>query len=274
LGKHRSFGRDFDVLLEDVRLTSERLWAKGWAEKNAGNLSVNASHCVPFAPRTPKDASGRLVVPQPSLARERFLVTGTGVRFRDLAGDPASGAFLVQITEDGSGYHLLLGRSDTGWAPTSELPSHLMIHSILKRAGGKEKAVLHTHPTELIALTHLPDLPKGREFTSMLWGMLPEVKMYLPGGARLVPYAMPGSRALAEATCGVFREGAEAAVWEMHGVMTVGAGPSEAFDTADVVNKAAQVYLLARAAGRKPKGLDSARLAEIEKKFPPPGRRG
>jgi rhamnulose-1-phosphate aldolase len=177
------------------------------------------------------------------------------------------------MAEDGSGFQLLWSKAASGWAPTSELPSHLKIHSILKHAGGTDKTVLHTHPTELIALTHLSDLPKGKDFTTRLWSMLPEVKMYLQGGARLVPYAMPGSQALAEATCEVFRTGAEAAVWEMHGVMTVGAGPSEAFDTADVVNKAAQVWLLARSAGQEPKGLDLARLAEIEKKFPPPGPR-
>jgi hypothetical protein len=30
------------------------------------------------------------------------------------------------------------------------------------------------------------------------------------------------------------------------------------------------VYLLARSAGQKPKGLSKAQLKEIEKKFPPP----
>ena len=44
LGKKQSFGKVFDLLVENVRKTAAQLWAKGWAEKNAGNLSVNVSH--------------------------------------------------------------------------------------------------------------------------------------------------------------------------------------------------------------------------------------
>jgi rhamnulose-1-phosphate aldolase len=262
-------------LLTDVRKVASHLWAKGWAEKNAGNLSVRVTDLFPG--KAP--ARGGRFLPRPvaqrELAGECFLVTGTGARFRDVAEDPKGWAAVVRVAPDLSGFRLLWGGKAAGWAPTSELPSHLKIHALLKRSGGAERAVLHTHPTELVALTHLPDCPTGGAFTDLLWGMIPEVKMYTPGGAALAPYWKPGTEGLADRTLAALEGGAECVVWEMHGTLSVGAGPQEAFDVVDVLDKAAKVALLVRATGASPKGLSAAQLAEIEEDFPRPGpRRG
>lgn len=290
------------TLLRDVRKTASLLWMKGWAEKNAGNLSVRVETSPVPISALPKDSFIKKEIPHSELAGECFLVTGSGVRFRDVSDDPESTLALVRVTDDLSGFHVLWGGRGGGdskaaswgnqplfdfdeagtverptgkrWAPTSELPSHLAIHALLKRSGRSAKAVLHTHPPEMLALTHLKDLPKGKAFTELLWSMIPEVKMYLPGGAVIAPYSIPGSVALAKATLQSLKTGAECVVWEMHGVVTVGQGPLEAFDIADTANKAAQVYLLARSTGQKPKGLSKAQLKEIEKKFPPPKKIG
>jgi rhamnulose-1-phosphate aldolase len=268
-----AWGPSFEKFVGEVQQMAALLVDKGWAEKNAGNLSVNVSHLVPVSSEI--TARGFLARPfhDADLAGERFLLTGTGVRFRDVAEDPSKGTAVLQAAKDRSGFHILWGGTAEGWAPTSEYPSHLKVHSLLKKSGGRDKAVLHTHPTDLIAMTQLSSVPKGQAFTELLWSMLPEVKMYLPGGARLASYALPGSQALAESTLKELKEGAEAVVWEMHGVLAVGAGPLEAFDIVDVADKAAKVYLKCKAAGETPKGLSAAQLKEIEKGFPPPGPR-
>jgi rhamnulose-1-phosphate aldolase len=274
------------------------LWTKGWAEKNAGNLSVRVETSPIPVGALPKDCFIKREIPHPELAGDCFLVTGTGVRFRDVAEDPETTMALLRVSEDLKGFHVLWGGrggadaapptwgkqpifvfdeegndedpSAKRWAPTSELPSHLAMHALLKKTGRSARTVLHTHPAELLALSHLKDLPKGKGFTELLWSMIPEVKMYLPGGIALAPYSMPGSAALAKATLQALQGGAECVVWEMHGMVAVGQGPLEAFDVADTANKAAQVYLLARATGQKPRGLSKAQLKEIEKRFPPP----
>ena len=259
-------------LVAEVQKLGGHLWEKGWAEKNAGNVSVRVTDLFPqTAPQ--KGAFVPRPIAQADLAGDCFLVTATGARFRDVAVDPERWSSVVRVAKDLSGFQLLWGGKATGWAPTSELPSHLKIHSLLKKSGGRDKAVLHTHPTELVALTHLPDLPKGQGFTDLLWSMIPEVKMYTPGGAALAPYWTPGTEELANLTLEVLKTGAECVVWEMHGTLSVGPGPMEAFDVVDVCNKAAQVYLLARGAGVIPKGMTEAQLAEIEKNFPKPGPR-
>lgn len=267
-------GTAFERFLADVWRTSELLTERGWAERNAGNLSVNVSGLVPETP----DAAGLRVFECPpaegSLAGERFLVTGTGVRFRDVADDPTNGTAVIQIDRSARGFSVVWGGAQEGWAPTSELPSHLKVHALLKQSGGRDRTVLHTHPNDLIALTHLPGCPKGPAFTRLIWSMLPEAKMFLPGGARLAPYALPGSGALAEATLAVLKEGAEVVAWEKHGVLAVGPTPLETYDLIDVAEKSARVYLACRAAGEEPLGLSDEQLKEIEKKFPPPPRRG
>ncbi len=267
-------GTDFERFLEDVRAMAAALVEKGWAEKNAGNLSVNVSRFFPAV----SEMVARTFIPRPfheaSLAGERFLITGTGVRFRDIAKDPSKGCAILQGAKDRNGFHVVWGAGAMGWAPTSEFPSHLKVHGLLKAAGGTDNTVLHTHPTALIAMTHLPNLPKGPAFCERLWGMIPEVKAYLPGGARFVPYAMPGSDALGEATLKELKSGAEIVVWEMHGALAVAPGPWEAFDLLEVADKAASIYLAAKATGEEPRGLNAAQLKEIEKKFPPPPARG
>jgi rhamnulose-1-phosphate aldolase len=201
-------GTDFERFLEDVRAMAAALVEKGWAEKNAGNLSVNVSRFFPAV----SEMVARTFIPRPfheaSLAGERFLITGTGVRFRDIAKDPSKGCAILQGAKDRNGFHVVWGAGAMGWAPTWEFPRHLMVHGLLKAAGGTDNTVLHTHPTALIAMTHLPSLPKGPAFCERLWGMIPEVKAYLPGGARFVPYAMPGSDALGEATLKELKSGA------------------------------------------------------------------
>jgi rhamnulose-1-phosphate aldolase len=267
----------FKSLVDEVRKLGDHLWRKGWAEKNAGNLSVNVTDLFPKA----KASKARFIprtVAQKDLAGDCFLVTATGARFRDVAEDPERWAAVLRVSPDLKGFQILWGgRGGSGsskgitiWAPTSELPSHLKIHSLLKRSGGRDKAVLHTHPTELVAMSHLPDLPREKGFTELLWSMIPEVKMYTPGGAGLAPYGTPGTEQLADETVKVLKTGAECVVWEMHGTLSVGPGPMEAFDVVDVLNKAAQVYLAVRGADTKPKGLNGTQLAEIEKNFQPP----
>ena len=41
--------------------------------------------------------------------------------------------------------------------PFAGSSAHLRVHEFLRRRQARETVVLHTHPTELIVLTHLPE---------------------------------------------------------------------------------------------------------------------
>ena len=74
---------------------------------------------------------------------------------RNVILDPAANICVIQIDQDGKNYRVVWGLTEGG-RPTSELPTHLMNHSIKKElTGGRHRVILHSHPTNLIALTML-----------------------------------------------------------------------------------------------------------------------
>lgn len=70
---------------------------------------------------------------------------------RDLARDPMANGSVIRILDDCATYVII---ADQPVNPTSELPSHLSVHNYLIAKGSNYKASLHTHPIELIAMTH------------------------------------------------------------------------------------------------------------------------
>jgi rhamnulose-1-phosphate aldolase len=58
---------------------------------------------------------------------------------------------IIRILDDCASYVII---ADQPVMPTSELPSHLAVHNYLLEKGSPYRASLHTHPIELIAMTH------------------------------------------------------------------------------------------------------------------------
>lgn len=256
-------------IFEEAAEVSAYLWEKGWAERNAGNLSVDVTEHLDGTEEGADIGPVRnLQGAYPNLSGRCFLVTGSGRRYRDLARDAARNACILRMEENGAGYRLIWGGGGApGFGPTSEFPSHLRVHEFLRENKASEKAVLHTHPTELIALTHLPEYAEESALNRALWSMHPEVKITIPKGAGLTPYTLPGSEALARATVEAFGRDHPVVLWQMHGAVAIGTDVSEAFDRIDTLNKAAALILLCRGAGCDPKGLDSDQLNELVRAF-------
>lgn len=255
--------------IRSVASVGQMLWQRGWAEKNAGNLSCDVTDMVKVIP---KQLKADTFQPQahlpPEMAGRLFLVTGTGTRYRDIERDPSGCLCVLRISEKGDGYHVIWGGQQAGFKPTSELSSHLRMQNSLFKRGGKLKVVLHTHPNELIALSHLPETNDPEALNWALWGMIPEAKLFVPQGVGLVPYRLTGSESLAEATVRVLEQGYEVVLWEKHGVLAVGADPDEAFDLVEAMNKAATLYLLCLHSGQKPQGLTREQIEEIGRTYP------
>ncbi|HUU53634.1 MAG TPA: rhamnulose-1-phosphate aldolase [Armatimonadota bacterium] len=256
--------------IDEVGEVAGLLWQRGWAERNAGNISLDVTERLSGELQV-ECSSAALESSYPELAGRCLLVSGTGTRMRNLAAEPMQNASLVRISGDGASYRRVWGgEGDTGFLPTSELPSHLRIHGALRRRDAPERAVVHTHPTELIALTHIAEYCDETTLNRVLWSMHPEVKICIPEGAGVVPYRRPGSEALAGATAEALG-GHRVAIWEKHGAVAVGETASEAFDLIDTLNKSARIFLLCKSAGLRPDGLTAAQLEEIDRVF---NRRG
>ena len=242
------------------------LWQKGWAERNGGNITINVSEWVDDAMRAmPAISEARSIGKTlPHLAGCWFYCKGTGKRMRDLARDPMGNGAIIRISEDCAHYELV---ADAPVAPTSELPSHLAVHDYLLAKGAPYRASLHTHPIELVALTHCQKWLQKDVATQMLWSMIPETKAFCPRGLGIVPYMLPSSVELAEATIRAIDEDYDVVMWEKHGVFAVDVDIMDAFDQVDVLNKAAQIYIAAKNMGFEPEGMTGPQMQELSSVF-------
>ena len=261
--------RKLQRLVLDVAELAQYLWQKGWAERNAGNISVNLTGILKKQNWDIEEYPVfRLSRPYPELAGKYFFVTGTGKRMRDLARNPIKNASIIRISKKGDAYQMFsLSRKQlVDLRPTSELPTHLGIHQMLSRKGSDYKAVIHTHPNELVALTHIETYQDEARINELLWSMHPETMVFVPGGMGLVPYQLPGTVDIADATIEKLRK-YDVVMWEKHGAFAVGENIFDAFDLIDILSKSAGIFFMVRHAGYDPQGLTKKQLAELRKVF-------
>jgi len=249
--------------MDEMAQVGAWLWQKGWAERNAGNISINITRVVDadLAAGRHEALEDRLV----ELAGASFAITAAGSRLRDLGRDPQGTVCLLRVDETGQGYYVL-GPAPAGIRPTSELASHLRLHRTYARQGQPAVAVLHTHPTELVALTHLPQFQNSAVLSRLLWSMHPEAVVFLAEGVAFAPFTVPGTAAMGALTAELAAQH-RVVVWEKHGCLAVAPGITEAFDLIDTANKAAQLYLLACSSGQPPQGLSEAQITAIRAAF-------
>jgi rhamnulose-1-phosphate aldolase len=254
-------------IMDEIAATAQFLWDRGWAERNAGNFSINITGFFNEIELDRLSSFPLISMPGefPDLARTMFLLSGTGTRMRNIALNPFEYVCLIYINDSGSVSHIIGGIKDTKIRPTSELTTHLAIQQLLLQRKSVEKVVLHAHVTELIALTQIAEFKTGKAINSLLWSMHPETVLYVPDGVGFVPYTLPGTENIAQAT---LRELGthNAIIWEKHGCIAVGKTLPEAFDTLDILAKSAKIYFLCKSTGVEPEGLTPAQLNEIRDK--------
>lgn len=251
--------------IEKVAEVAGYLWQNGWAERNGGNITVNITQWADAAmQRQPPISDIKPIgTTLPSLRGCYFFCKGTGKRMRDLARWPMENGSIIRILDDCASYVII---ADHPVQPTSELPSHLAVHNRLIEQQSPYKATIHTHPIEIVAMSHNREFLGKDVLTRLLWSMIPETKAFCPLGLGIVPYALPGSNALAEATLNEL-ESYDVVLWEKHGVFAKGLDVLDAFDQIDVLSKSAKIYLDCRAMGFEPEGMSSAQMQEMTRAF-------
>lgn len=153
---------------------------------------------------------------------ERILITPTGLDY-----------FLMEpediVTLDLTGKKLL-GRRE----PSSEFRMHLAIY----RAREDARAIVHAHGVHALALSlTAPELPPITE----------EMEHGLGGPVPVAPYAPAGARALADQAAVILqRTGSRALILARHGIVSLGESLEEALFVCRLVERSAQIYLLAR----------------------------
>ncbi len=232
------------------------LFQREWAESNGGNISVNLTEEFEnFAFNYTEYPYFKIDNFPKEVSEKIFFVTGAGERLREL-DNPEKTACILKFDKKSEGYYIIWGgESSPDFRPTSELISHIKIHVDLEKRNSNHKVVLHTHPLELICLSHHEITGiNQKKFSDACMKMLPEISMVCSKGIGLVPFAPPGSEKLAELTLNSLKEN-DIVVWSKHGALATGRDINEAFDFIDVANKGAKLYLKCLSAGFMPVGL-------------------
>ena len=259
------------AVIDQVAEVTGYLWQNGWAERNGGNITVNITEFADAEMAAMPALAPAIQIGKelPMLRGKFFYAKGTGKRMRDLAREPMQNGSIIRICPDGASYEIIV---DEPVLPTSELPSHLALQNYLLLTGSTYKATLHTHPIELVAMSHIRRFLEGDEMTRVLWSMIPETLAFAPLGIGIVPYKLPGSIELADATLEQIKRH-DVVLWEKHGTVAVGKDIMDALDQTDVLCKAAKIYLAARAMGEEPEGMTDETMKEIQQVFRLPKQR-
>ena len=228
--------------VEEMMKTTANMYRMGWDERNGGNISVlldsdevgeylDLNHVIRTIP-TGFDAT--------ALIGKIFIVTGTGKYFKNVMDDPETNLGIIRIAQDGTTAELLWGCKDGGKF-TSELPAHLMSHMARLAVNPNNRVIMHTHPTNLLAMTFVHTLDE-REFTRTLWRMCTECIVVFPDGVNVLPWMVCGTNEIGEATAEKMAT-ARLVVWALHGIYGAGADLDETFGLIETAEKAAELYL-------------------------------
>ncbi|MGM9814417.1 MAG: rhamnulose-1-phosphate aldolase [Candidatus Enteromonas sp.] len=230
-------------LIEEVTDILDHLYVHGWDERNGGNLSYIAKEDE-VAEVCPLDSDLRHFVYEDvdlsPIVGKYFVITGTGKYFKNCKKDPETNIGIMHV-DDAHTLRLLWGYKDGG-RPTSEAPTHLLCHIERLKKDPAHRVVMHCHPTNLIAMTHICDLDSAR-FTEILWKMQTESIVVFPEGVAILPWMLCGGTEIGLATAAKM-EGYRSVVWAQHGLFCTGKDLDEAYGLIETIEKAAEIYML------------------------------
>lgn len=237
-------------------------WDLGWHERNGGNLSyrMKAEEVAEIESNfSDKNEWQEIGTSVPNLSGEHFIVTGSGKFMRNVQLDPEANISIIEIDSSGEKFRILWGMRDGG-RPTSELPTHLMNHEVKKLAtNGKYRVIYHAHCTNTIALTFV--LPLNDEvFTRELWECATECPVVFPQGIGVVPWMVPGGRAIAVETSKLMKE-YDVAIWAHHGMFCAGEDFDLTFGLMHTVEKSAEI--LVKVLSMSPKKMQTIQPQEF-----------
>ena len=228
--------------LKGMMQTTANMYRLGWDERNGGNISLmldedevkeyldlnNVIRTIP----TGFEAK--------SLIGKIFIVTGTGKYFKNVECDPETNLGIIRIAADGTTAELLWGYKDGGRF-TSELPAHLMSHMARLQKDPQNRVVMHTHPTNTLAMTHIHELD-DKKFTHTIWEMCTECIVVFPDGIGVLPWMVCGNNEIGVATADKMKD-YRLVVWGLHGIYGAGKDLDETFGLIETVEKAAELYM-------------------------------
>lgn len=228
--------------------TTANLYRLGWDERNGGNISylLNEEEILPFLDPEKVLRTIPMIFDGSKLAGKYFIVTGSGKYFKNVCDAPSENLGVVRVSQDGKAVELLWGL-EHGAVPTSELPSHFMSHIARLEVDPENRIIMHNHASHLLAMSFTHDLDE-KAFTRTLWQMCTECLVVFPEGVSIIPWLVPGTNEIGEATAAKMKE-TRLVLWPQHGIYGAGKDMDEVFGLIETAEKAAEVYTYVCAQG-------------------------
>lgn len=226
----------------DMADMASNMYRMGWDERNGGNISCRLDEAEV---REYLD-TGRVIRTIPfhfdakPLAGQYYIVTGTGKYFKNVAKNPEDTLGIFRVSADGTEAELIWGYADGGRF-TSEMPSHLMSHMVRQKKDPENRVILHSHPTNTIAMTRIHPLDE-KSFTHTLWEMISECIAVFPDGVGVMPWMVYGTSEIGKATAEKMKD-YRIVIWASHGIYGSGRTLDDAFGLIETVEKAAEIYI-------------------------------
>ncbi len=262
-------GTIFDLKVMQAFIdTCHQSWLKGWNERNGGNMSYRMTPDEVEAARpffSPARARRSIGLTVENLAGEYFIVTGSGKFYKNILREPENNICIVRVDEKGESYEIVWGLAEGG-VPTSELPTHLLNHSIKKElTDGAYRVIMHAHPANTVALTFLLPL-EDKAFTRNIWEMITECPIVFPAGIGVLPWMVCGSSDIAYATGEKIKK-YDAVIWSHHGIFCAGPDFDTTFGLMDTIEKSAEILIKVMSCGGKKQFITAEQILALSEPY-------
>ena len=249
-------GTTLNALIDALGKTGLRMSALQACEGAAGNFSIFSRLIDSLEDHFPVIQEILLPVPAPALAGGVCLVTGSGQRLGGIFDDPAGTLAAIVIGADGKNGRMHTAHACRFQRVTSEFNSHLAVHQDqIARRGGDHHAIVHVQPHHVTFLSHIAAYQEFKFFNRQLLRWQPEMIFHFPKGIGILPFILPGSQALMQASTAALAE-RNLVVWSKHGVLARSdASIVHAADLVEYVETAAQYEYMNILAGAPASGL-------------------
>ena len=228
-------------VIKEVTDILDLLYNHNWDERNGGNLSylLNEDEVKSLCDPNKIIRTFNYDFDLSPLINKYFIITGTGSYFKNMKKAPNENLGIVKVVDKNT-LGLVWGYSNGG-KPTSEAPTHLKCHIERLKKDDKHRLVIHTHPTNIIAMTHIAPLD-SKFFTETLWKMQTESIVVFPEGVAVLPWILCGGVEIGIKTAELMAE-YRSVIWAQHGIFCTGETLDEVFGLIETIEKAAEIYL-------------------------------
>lgn len=229
-------------LIAELGEITDIMYRHGWNECNGGNISciLDEGDLGNYDDLGEARRTIEMKFPIPAAEGMVFLVTGTGKCFKNIRKSPQVNTGVVKVIDGGQQLEVLWG-FETGAAPTSEFPTHVMNHLARLKVDPEHRVVMHCHPVNTIAMTFVHELDE-KQFSLSLWQTITECILIFGDGVGVVPWMSAGTDEIARETAKRLNN-CRTVIWGQHGIFAAERNLEEAFGLIETVEKGAEIYM-------------------------------